>query len=129
MSSDMRWRINIRELTAQLMVGIHAHERQPQRILVNITVEGHYPARPQSIKDCICYEKIYRLVTEEWTKRTHTELLESLIVELLEFVFRKDSRVAFAKVSLCKPDAFANAERVGVEAEWTREDFERLAGA
>ena len=26
----------------------------------------------------------------------------------------------------CKPDIFEEAEAVGVEAEWTREDFERL---
>jgi 7,8-dihydroneopterin aldolase/epimerase/oxygenase len=127
MSSDMRWRINIRDLATTIRVGIHEHEKTPQRVLVNGVIEVDYAARPQSIKECFDYDHIHRLVVKEWPARPHTPLLETWVSELLEYIFRADARVAYAKASVCKPDIFAEAEAVGVEAEWTRADFERLS--
>ena len=123
---DMRWRINIRDLETRAKVGIYPRERSPQRIIVNATIEGRYPARPRSIDDCISYEHVHRLAVEEWPKRPHVGLLETCLVELLEYIFTTDNRIEWARVSLAKPDVFKEAEAVGVEAEWTREDFERL---
>lgn len=128
MSTTHRCRVNIRNLSALIRIGIHPHERTPQRILVNAVVEGDYPPRPSSIDECFNYDPIHQLVTEEWTRRGHTSLLETYVVELLEFIFRLDDRVTYAKVSVCKPDIFPQAEAVGAEAEWTRADFERIAG-
>lgn len=120
MSSNQRWRLYVKNLESKIRLGIYSHERElPQRIMINATVEAEYAGRPQAIDECFNYDTIYALVTEEWPKRPHVELLETLVVELLEFIFR-DPRVAFAKVRIDKPDIFTEAESVGVEAEWKR---------
>src|SRR4051812_36397714 len=114
MSSEMRWRINIRNLVTWISIGIHPHEHTPQRVIVNAAVEGMYPLRPKSIEECFSYEHVHTLVVHEWPKQKHTSLLETRLVDLLEHIFRIDERVLYAKVSLCKPDIFAEADAVGV---------------
>ncbi|MDE3016693.1 MAG: dihydroneopterin aldolase [Pseudomonadota bacterium] len=126
MSSDMRWRLQLRNLQVCLRIGIHPHEQKPQRVFVNAAIEGDYPLKPQTIEECFNYDDIHRLVVNEWPERTHTDLLETYVIELLQHIFSMDKRVEYAKVSLSKPDIFPEAESVGVEAEWTREDFNRL---
>jgi 7,8-dihydroneopterin aldolase/epimerase/oxygenase len=122
----MVWRVYVKNLETNIKIGIHDHEQEPQRVLVNATVTGRYPAHPSSIGDCFNYDHIHKLVVNEWQKRPHTKLLETLVVEVLEYIFRIDSRVESAKVSLCKPDIFKMAESVGVEAEWSREEYLRF---
>ena len=127
MSSDtQRWRVFVKNLETFLRIGIYVAEKEPQRVLVNAVIEADYPARPTSIQQCISYEHVYNLVRLEWPERGHTELLETYATELLSFIFSLDKGVVFARVSLSKPDIFPEAEAVGVEAEWTRADFERL---
>lgn len=130
MSSDNmmthRWRVNIKNMATTILVGIHPHEQEKQRVLVNVIVEGEYPAKPRVIEDCFNYDYIHNLVVYEWPKKEHQLLLENCVVDLLEHIFRCDGRVDFASVCVCKPDIFPQVEAVGVEAQWTREDFERL---
>ena len=126
MSSDMRWRVHVKNLETRIAIGIHDHEKTPQRIIVNAAIDVIYPARPPSIEQCFDYDHVHRLVVGEWPRRVHIPLLESCTVELLEYIFRTDDRVVFAQVSVRKPDIFSEAESMGVEAEWTRADFERL---
>ena len=126
MSFKQHWRVNVKNLETIIRIGIHANEQQPQRVFVNAMIEGVYPAKPQSIADCFNYDHIHALVVQEWPKRQHVNLLETYVAELLEFIFRSDARVDFARASVCKPDIFPQAQSVGVEAEWTRKDFERL---
>lgn len=128
MSSDQCWRVYVKDLETLIRIGIYAAEKKPQRVIVNASIEASYSARPASISECISYEHIYNLVAREWPQREHVELLETYIVELLEYIFRLDSRIVSAKVSICKPDVFAEARSVGVEAQWTRSDYERLSG-
>lgn len=126
MSSEMRWRVHIKNMESQVKVGIHSHEQKPQRLLISADIEGVYPAYPQSISECFDYDHVHKLVAGEWPKRGHTELLETFVTELLEHIFTVDNRVDFVRASVSKPDIFAHAESVGVEAEWTRKDYERL---
>lgn len=129
MSSDIkkhRWRVHVTNLQTTIRVGIHEHEKEKQRIIVNAIVEGEYPAKPQVIEDCFNYEYIHNLVVDEWPKKEHKLLLENCVVELLEHIFRSDERVDYASVRVCKPDISSHAEAVGVETEWTRKDFEKL---
>lgn len=121
-----RWRVYLKDLETTIGVGIHAHELIKQRVIVNVTVEGEYPAKPADINDCFNYEYIYKLVVSEWPNKEHKQLLEHCVVELLENIFRYDSRVDYAKVQACKPDIFESVQAVGVETEWTRKDFERF---
>jgi 7,8-dihydroneopterin aldolase/epimerase/oxygenase len=129
MSSNQRWRLHVKNLETSLRIGIYPHEKQaPQRVLVSAVVEAEYPLKPQSIEECVNYDMIYRLVVEEWPARAHIDLLETFVIELLEYIFRENSGVAYAKVRLDKPDIFKEAEAVGVEAEWTREEFNQRFG-
>lgn len=125
MSSSHEWRIQITNLKTNVCVGIYDHEREPQPVVVNALITGKYPARPQTIEDCFDYSLVHRFVTVDWSKREHVGLLEILVVELLEFIFSADSRVQYAKVSVCKTDISA-VEAIGSEAEWTRADYKRL---
>ena len=127
MSSNQRWRINVENLEARIKVGIHPHEREPQRVLVNAIIEADYARKPKTIADCYNYEHVHHLVTKEWPKRPHVELLETYVTELLEYIFRSDKRVVWVRVSLSKPDVFTEAKSVGVEAQWSLKDFERYS--
>lgn len=120
------WRVLVKDLEATIGVGVHMHERKPQRILVNVMVEGLYPAKPQNLKDCYNYDHIHLLVTEAWPKKEHTLLLEECAVELLSYIFHSDSRVTKVRVGVCKPDVYEKAHSVGVETEWTREEFNKF---
>ncbi len=128
MSLKQKWRFNIKKLETRMRVGCNPKEREPQRIYVNAIMEGEYVLEPQSLDECINYDIIHHLVTREWPKLPHTILLETRINELLEYIFRTDDRITYAKVSLEKPDIFPEMESVGIEAEWTREDFIRYQG-
>lgn len=125
MSSNQKWRVYIKNLETRIRVGIHAHEQEIQRVIINATIEAEYAAKPRSIDDCFNYDHLHDWVVQEWPKRPHTALLEHCVVELLEHIFRADKRISFARVSVCKPDIFPQADSVGVEAEWTRADFKR----
>lgn len=121
-----RWNIHIKNMETTIGVGIHPHERVKQRVFVNVTVEGEYPAKPQVIEDCFNYDYIHNLVVEKWPNREHKLLLENCVTELLEHIFRCDERVNRASVRVCKPDIFPGVEAVGVETTWTRADFKKL---
>ncbi len=122
-----RWRIHVTNLESSICVGIHQHEKEKQRIIVNAFVEGEYPENPQTINDCFSYDYIYDLVVNEWPKHPHKLLLENCVVELLEHIFRIDGRVDLANVRICKPDIFPQAESVGVETQWTRADYKKFS--
>ena len=129
MPAKQLWRFHVKNLATQMCIGCDPKEREPQRIFVNAVIEGEYSAKPQSLAECINYDIIYRIVTQEWPKLPHTILLETRIRELLEYIFRTDERITFARVSLAKPDIFPEMESIGLEAEWTRADFKRISGA
>ena len=118
-----KWRVHVKNLETIIGVGIYEHELTPQRIIVNVIVEGRYPTKPQDISECFNYENIYQLIANDWRKKPHTPLLEQCVIELLEHIFKCDDRVDFANVCIYKPDIFHNVEAVGVETSWTRTDF------
>ncbi len=122
-SKKMLWKVNVTHLETIIPVGIYKDEQEPQRVIVNAKVEYEQSPNPKSITDCFDYNKIHKLVTQEWKKHDHTPLLENYIFELLIYIFQCDDKVKSATVSICKPDIYKEAERVGVEATWTREDF------
>jgi dihydroneopterin aldolase len=70
---------------------------------------------------------VRQILVNDWPNRSHVDLLETCVSDLLMFIFRASDNVVSAKVSVCKPDIFPEVEAVGVEAQWTRADFERLS--
>jgi 7,8-dihydroneopterin aldolase/epimerase/oxygenase len=124
---QQRWTIHVRDLRVALPIGIYEHELVPQNIVVNAQIEGMFPVQPQTIEDCFNYEHVHTLVVKHWPTQPHTPLLETRVVQLLAHIFAADARVTRASVSIAKPDIFPEAASVGVEAEWTRTDYERYA--
>lgn len=123
--TQQHWTITYRRIESFVRIGIYDFEHAPQRIWVDATVEGDFPLHPRGIEDCFNYQHLHRLVVEQWPLREHTALLETLVVEALEFVFEADSRVTRAQVAISKPDIFNEIESVSVSASWTRTEYEQ----
>ena len=125
MSSEMTWRVVLKDVAVNARVGIHPHEQDAQRLLVSVEAEGVFPYPAISLADCLNYEDIHSYIAS-WEKQGHTPFLETLAVQLLTYIFTKDSRVSKVRVAVGKPDIFSNCALAGVEATWLRADYERL---
>ena len=79
---------------------------------------------PTTLEQCFDYEPICRWVTNEWPETGHTTLLEMRANELLEHVFKADRRIQDVWIGLYKTEAIKQAERVGVEREMSRRQFD-----
>lgn len=114
-------RVLVRDMITSVRLGIHAHEQtDPQRICVNVVLEGRIPLGPTSIAECMDYDHIYARVVKQWPSRSQTALIETLLEELVDFCFLSDERVEQLTASITKPDVFAEAAGVGVEMTKTR---------
>ena len=118
-------RVIVRDLMTTIPVGIHTHEQgASQRVCLNMELFGTIVLQPQSIADCIDYDHIHRLVVERWPNRPHTPLLETLLLELIDFCFHNDARINKIAASITKPDIFHEASGVGVAFTKTRQQWE-----
>lgn len=110
-------RVILRDLITQAHVGLHPWERHPERptrLVVNIEMFAalHGPAA-QVAQGLIDYDPI-RDALKSWPSRPHTDLLETLVDELVELCFRHPA-VQACRVSVLKPDIFNEAAAAGVE--------------
>ncbi|HEX2752396.1 MAG TPA: dihydroneopterin aldolase [Alphaproteobacteria bacterium] len=96
-------------LEIEMAVGIAPWEKtggKTQRLVIDVDMyrmEGAFTG--QSIDDCIDYSAVYDYVTQNWPSRPHTDLLETLLEELVAFCFR-DTRIAACRVAIAKPHVF-----------------------
>jgi dihydroneopterin aldolase len=112
----------IRLIDVDVMVacGLHTWERHPERpnrLRVNVhlfsyTDVDHTVAAPWG--GFIDYDRV-RTAILDWRQRPHTDLLETLVEDLLATCFA-DPRVDGAYVSVIKPEIFPEAAGAGVEA-------------
>lgn len=108
----------LRDMTVDIKVGIRDWEKtggKTQKIVVDIDLyryARHFTGK--TIADCMDYSVPYDFVMNEWPKRKHTELLETLVEELIEACFR-DENVDAARVSIRKPHVFNGNAVPGVE--------------
>lgn len=115
----------VRGLELQARLGVYAHEKVgPQRILVHIdlAVEDESAAvgiGPDDLSRVVNYERVV-YAAREAVARGHVLLVETL-AETIAAAALEDPRVRTARVSIEKPDAFADAETVGVTIERVRE--------
>jgi len=117
--------VMVRDLVTTVPIGIHAHEQgASQRVCLNMDVFGRIILEPASIHDCIDYDRIHDLVVRQWPHRSHTLLLETLLLELIDFCFNNDTRITKITASLTKPDIFHEASHVGVAFTKTRQRWE-----
>lgn len=109
-------------VSVYMYVGICDFEyEEKQKVVVNVTAWGKPKFKPEKINDCLDYTKVCNLI-HSWNKREHVDLIETLLQELIEFVF-EDKRVEQVDIEVLKPDVIKRTEYVGVGACMTREDY------
>ena len=102
-------RMMIRDLETHIRIGVHAHERipdKPQRIIVNVEMfaDGKSHLQGEGLASVINYDPIHDAILA-WEGRPHVLLIETLLEELIALCFR-DERVRACKVSIVKPDIY-----------------------
>jgi len=117
-------RMMIRDLETHIRLGVHAHERipdKPQRIIVNVEMfaDGKSHHEGEGLASVVDYDPIHAAIVG-WEGRPHVLLIETLLEELIEICFR-DDRVRACKVSIVKPDIYDAAAAAGVEIFRVRE--------
>ncbi len=111
-------RMMIRDLETHIRLGVHAHERipdKPQRIIVNVEMfaDGKSHLDGEGLASVVNYDPIHAAIVA-WEGRSHVLLIETLLEELIALCFR-DERVRACKVSIVKPDIYDAAAAAGVE--------------
>jgi dihydroneopterin aldolase len=111
-------RMMIRDLETHIRLGVHAHERipdKPQRIIVNVEMfaDGRSHHEGEGLASVVDYDPIHAAIVG-WEGRPHVLLIETLLEELIAICFR-DERVRACKVSIVKPDIYDAAAAAGVE--------------
>ena len=111
----------VRDLNVQALIGIHDHEkRDPQklRISIDLTVEETDTSHEDQIHNVVCYEKVVNSI-KDIINSGHINLVETL-AETIAARTLENKLVLAARVRIEKPDAFDDADCVGVEIERIR---------
>lgn len=121
----MSLRMIARGIAVEMYVGIRDFEYQaPQTVIVNVEAEAVLPYRPRDIGECLDYTRMCDFV-HAWKDRPHTELVETLLFDVVEFCFA-DPRVTYVDVEILKPTVIAQADAVGVGLRVTRANYQQL---
>ena len=118
-------RVALRDLEITMRVGIAEIELKqlnPQRIIVNVELFAHKDKHDgTTIESCFNYHPIHEYIVNHWPNRSHTDLLETLVEELVNFCF-EDERVEACRVSLQKPEIYEDTAATMVEFYRVRSD-------
>ncbi|MBW8271415.1 dihydroneopterin aldolase [Caldovatus aquaticus] len=114
----------VRGLEVRALLGVHPHEqRAPQRVRIGIEAAVEDDAAP----DRVGPDRLARVVDygrlAEAARRVATEghvRLAETLAERIALAVLADPRVRAARVTVEKPDAFADADSVGVTVERQR---------
>lgn len=124
----MAVRMIARGIRVEMYLGICDFEyAAPQTVIVNVEADAELPYRPSSIDECLDYARVCAFV-QAWKHRPHTELVETLLHDVVEFCF-DDARVQRVSVEILKPDVIAAADAVGVAMHTDRASYTRLRAA
>ena len=126
--AEVQERIFLRDYEVVASIGIHDFElKNPQRIIVDVSLEVSGDARQRSAEDRIETELDYDFLRDcirDIVSDRHFNLQETLCAEILEICLVPDAVVA-ARVSTRKPDVYPDCDSVGVEME-LRKDLPTL---
>ncbi|WP_431301435.1 dihydroneopterin aldolase [Sediminicoccus sp. BL-A-41-H5] len=117
-------KVFVRGLELQARLGVYAHEKVgPQRIRMHIELDvvdesAAIGIGPDNLERVVDYGHLVHAARAA-VAEGHVLLVETLAETVAEIALR-DSRVLHARVSIEKPDAFADAESVGVTVERER---------
>ena len=105
-------KILIRDLTLEMSIGIHAHEKEKkQRVVINIALFTDHEV-PKSINDAVCYETVTNEI-EALCSSKHYDLVEVLAEDIAQICLSK-SRVEGAEINILKPDIMPKCD-VGID--------------
>jgi len=126
--AEVQERIFLRDYEVVASIGIHDFElKNPQRIIIDVSLEVSGDARQRSAEDRIetvlDYDFLRDCIRDIVSDR-HFNLQETLCAEILEICLVPDAVVA-ARVSTRKPDVYPDCDSVGVEME-LRKDLPKL---
>jgi dihydroneopterin aldolase len=99
----------------EVRLGIYDFEKiKPQPIRVSVRLAMPFAAMRsiKTIKDTVDYEPLRNFI-RAWEQRSHVELIETLLHELVDFCF-EDERVDQVEASIRKTAIFEEVEEVGV---------------
>ena len=116
--SGTAWRIFVRDLELQCLIGVHRHERdgrQRVRINLELDVAGIPGTLGDKLVNAVNYEAIVERV-RRIVGAGHVNLVETLAEEIAQACL-DDPRVNRALVRLEKLEVFADSAGVGVEVE------------
>jgi FolB domain-containing protein len=109
---------SLHDIEVEVRLGIDAWERaggKKQKVLVDIDLyRFQREFKGKSIKDCLNYHTPFERVTKGWAKRPHTDLLETLVEELVTFCL-KDKTVDAVRVTVRKPHVYNGRATPSVE--------------
>jgi 7,8-dihydroneopterin aldolase/epimerase/oxygenase len=115
----------VRGLELRALLGVHPHEKAaPQRVVVGVELSVRDEAAPAGVGEddlrrTVDYATVVR-AARAIVAEGHTLLVETL-AERLALAVLADPRVARARVTVEKPDAFTDAAAVGVMVERIRD--------
>jgi len=116
-------RVFVRGLEVKARLGVHPHEKAPQRVLIGIELavrdaEAPDRAGADELARVVDYEALTRTARRVATEG-HVRLAETL-AERIALAALADPRVVLARVTVEKPEAFADVASVGVVVERRR---------
>ncbi|MBR0645919.1 dihydroneopterin aldolase [Plastoroseomonas hellenica] len=117
-------RVFLRGLELQARLGIYAHEKAaPQRVIIGVELaveDPHAPAGigPDHLDRVVDYEAVVK-AARRVAAEGHVLLVETL-AERIAAAALQDHRVLAVRVTVEKPDAFADVASVGVVVERLR---------
>jgi dihydroneopterin aldolase len=120
-TSNDRIEVKLNNVVVECRCGIHPwekHPERPNRLSINVTMFAKLNCRRIEQFGYIDYDHI-RDFLKTFPGRPHTDLLETLLDEIIEKCFT-DERVDACRVSILKLDIFNETEAAGVEAYRTR---------
>lgn len=120
------WRVFVDGMVVDTRIGVHAHEHGAAQPLV-LDASLVYRATPDERvgHSLIDYECYCERVTKFLATKPHTRLLETLALELAVLSFSEFAAIEALTLALHKPKIRAGTGRIGVEFDWTRQDFLR----
>jgi len=111
-------------LEIEMGIGIAPWEKtggKTQKLVIDVDMYRYAGAfTGTDISDCIDYSAVFGYVTQNWPNRPHTDLLETLVEELVGFCL-KDKTIAACRVTLSKPHVFNGRAVPSVEFFRTRD--------
>ncbi|WP_128002311.1 hypothetical protein [Piscinibacter defluvii] len=124
MALRAKWTLRLEGVETKLAVGPPGKARQLRPVKVCLVINGLTPDVPVETADCLDHASICDWIVRQWPNSAPTPLLETRVIELLDFLFEFDKRVQDASVVLYETGPADGQMRVGVERQVSRSQYQ-----